>query len=109
MRVAAQPGNPPEKFYTNASEPKNVLKLKVDRKPQSLPVFVDHVQELASAQEKNIERASYFKQKSLVKKHHACNLSELTSEAALHDDPTQSTTMGATAKESGGDYTEHPK
>ena len=69
MRVAAQPGNPPEKFYTNASEPKNnVLKLKVDRKPQSLPVFVDHVQELASAPEKNIERASFFKQKSLVKK-----------------------------------------
>ena len=68
VRVAAQLGNPTEKFYINASELTNVLKLKVDRKPQSCPVFIDHVQELASAQEKNIERVSFLNQKSLVKK-----------------------------------------
>ena len=51
-------GDPPEKFYTNASECiNNVLKLKVDRKLQSLTEFVDHAQELVSVYEKNIERA----------------------------------------------------
>lgn len=32
---------------------------------------------------------------------------ELIREAALHDGRTQSTSMGATIKESGGDYTDH--
>ena len=40
VRVAAQLGNPTEKFYINASEPTNVLKLKVDRKPQSCPFLL---------------------------------------------------------------------
>ena len=35
----------------------NVLKLKVDRKSQSLTDFVDHAQELVLIYEKNIERA----------------------------------------------------
>jgi len=58
VRKAAHLGDPPEKFYTNASESiNNVLKLKVDRKSQSLMEFVDHAQELVSVYEKNIERA----------------------------------------------------
>ena len=49
VRKEAQLGDPPEKFYNNASECiNNVLKLKVDRKSQSLPEFVDHTQELVS-------------------------------------------------------------
>ena len=35
----------------------NILKLKEDRKSQSLTEFVDHAQELVSVYEKNIERA----------------------------------------------------
>ena len=55
VRVAAQLGNLPQKFFTNVSElTNNVLKLKVERKPQSLPAFVNHVQKLDSAQVKNI-------------------------------------------------------
>ena len=47
VRKEAQLGDPPEKFYTNASESiNNVLKLKVDRKPQTLMDFVGHAQEL---------------------------------------------------------------
>ena len=49
VRVAVQLGNPPEKFYTNASESmNNVLKLKTDRKMQSLTEFVNHVYDLVS-------------------------------------------------------------
>ena len=58
MRVAAQLGNPPGKFYTNASKSmNNVLKLKTDRKTQSLTEFVNHVYDLVSVYEKNMERA----------------------------------------------------
>ena len=58
VRKAAYFGDPPEMFYTNASESiNNVLKLKVDRRSQSLMKFVDHAQELVSVYEKNIERA----------------------------------------------------
>jgi len=58
VRKAAYFGDPPEMFYTNASESiNNVLKLKVDRRSQSLVEFVDHAQELVSVYEKNIERA----------------------------------------------------
>ena len=47
VRVAAQLGDPPEKFYTNASElMNNMLKLKTDRKMQSLTEFVSHVYDL---------------------------------------------------------------
>ncbi len=108
VRKAAQlEGDPPEKFYTNASEStNNILKLKVDRKPQSLPAFTDHALELASSCEKNIERAffrrgdwrfaktfshledigetwSQKQQKSLVKRilEASCSLSSLIQEA----------------------------
>ena len=58
VRIAAQLGNTPKTFYTNASESmNNILKLKVDRKPQSLPAFVDHIYELVTAYEKNLERS----------------------------------------------------
>jgi hypothetical protein len=58
VRIAARLGNPPEKFYTNASESmNNILKLKVYRKAQSLPTFVDSMYELVSSYEKNLERA----------------------------------------------------
>lgn len=60
VRIAAQLGKPPERFYTNASEStNNVLKLKVDRKPSSLPDFVSHVQEYASIHERNIQQAFF--------------------------------------------------
>ena len=60
VRKAAQLGDPPEKFYTNASEStNNVLKIKVDRKQQSLPDFVNHAKDLVGTYEKNIERAFY--------------------------------------------------
>ena len=52
VRVAAQLGSPPEKFYTNASKSMNVLKLKTDRKTQSLTEFVYHVYDLVSVYEK---------------------------------------------------------
>jgi len=58
VRKNAKLGDPPEKFFTNASESiNNVLKLKVDRKSQSLNQFVDHAQQLVTAYEKNIDRA----------------------------------------------------
>jgi len=58
VRSEAKLGEPPEKFFTNASECiNNVLKIKVDRKSQSLTQFVDHMSELASIYEKNIDRA----------------------------------------------------
>ena len=58
VRKEAQLGDPPKKFYTNASECiNNILKLKEDRKSQSLTEFVDHAQELVSVYEKYIERA----------------------------------------------------
>ena len=128
VRKAAQLGDPPEKFYTNASEStNNILKLKVDRKPQSLPAFVDHVQELASAYEKNIERAFFRrgdwrlanslsaledaseslpqkKQKSLVKKvlEASCSLSALVTEAALRGGDTQGAPTSRTQSTSMG-------
>ena len=47
IRKEALLGDPPERFYMNASECINiVLKLKVDRKSRSLIEFVDHAQEL---------------------------------------------------------------
>ena len=58
VRAAAGLGNPPEKFYTNASESiNNVLKLKTNRKKQSLTDFVDDIQELVLVYEKNMEKA----------------------------------------------------
>jgi len=52
IRILAQLGNPPNK-YTNASEStNNVLKIKTERKLQSLPAFVEHVQELVQTYEK---------------------------------------------------------
>ena len=46
VRKQAQLGNPPEKFYANASKCiNNVLKLKVDRIAQSVTQFVEHAQE----------------------------------------------------------------
>jgi len=127
VRKAAQLGDPLERFYTNASElTNNVLKLKIDRKPQSLPAFVDHARECAY--EKNIERAffrrgdwrladalssledisdswSQKKQKSLVKKilEASCSLSALITEAAaLHGGHKQGTSMASTALPSSG-------
>ena len=124
VRKAAQLGDPPERFYTNASEStNNVLKLKINRKPQSLPAFVDHARELVCAYEKNTERAffrrgdwrladalssledvsdswSQKKQKSLVKKilEASCSLSALITEAAaLHGGHKQGTSMASTA------------
>ena len=59
IRILAQLGNPPNK-YTNASEStNNVLKIKTERKPQSLPAFVEHVQELVQTYEKKLKRAFY--------------------------------------------------
>ena len=53
VRILTQLGNPPNKFYTNASESaNNVLKIKTERKLQSLPAFVEHVQELVQTYEK---------------------------------------------------------
>ena len=53
VRKDAKLGDPPEKFFTNSSESiNNVLKLKVDRKSQSLNQFVDHAQELVTIYEK---------------------------------------------------------
>ena len=58
VRVAAQLGDPPQKFYTNVSESmNNMLKLKTDRKMHSLTEFVSHVYDLVSIYEKNMERA----------------------------------------------------
>ena len=60
VRISARLGDPPSKFYTNASESaNNVLKIKIERKPQSLTNFVEHVQELIHTYEKNLERAFY--------------------------------------------------
>lgn len=105
VRAAAQLGDPPERFYTNASEStNNVLRLKVDRKPQSLPAFVDHVQELACTYESNIERAFFHRgdwclsenlthaswsqkqQTSMLKKvlEATCSLSALMTQPSLH-------------------------
>lgn len=62
VRKEALLGDSPEKFYTNASECiNNILKLKVDRKSQSLTQFVDHAQELVLIYEKNIERAFSYR------------------------------------------------
>ena len=120
VRIAAQLGNPPDRFYTNASEStNNILKLKVDRKQQSLPAFVTHVQELVSAHEKNIERAFFRRgdwrlsdafspfeavsqlrsRKKLVKKvlEASCCLTELATEASLHAPSTSAAAAGATA------------
>lgn len=56
VRLAAILGDPPERFYTNASEStNNILKQKVDRKSQTLPDFVNHLEELARAHENSIE------------------------------------------------------
>ena len=58
MRNAAQLGDPPGKFCTDASElNNNNLKLKVNRKQQSLQVFVNHAKDLVGMYEKNIEWA----------------------------------------------------
>ena len=58
VRKNAKLGDPPVKFFTYASESiNNVLKLKVDRKSQSLSDFVDHAQQLVTTYEKNIDRA----------------------------------------------------
>jgi len=58
VRNEAKLRDPPEKFFTNASESiNNVLKLKVDRKSQSLTQFVDHMSQLVSIYEKNIDSA----------------------------------------------------
>lgn len=129
VRKAAQLGVPPEKFYTNASEStNNVLKLKVDRKPQPLPAFVDHARELASSYEKNVERAFYrrgdwrladplsplddvtetWTQKqhnSLVKRvlEASCTISSLIQEASGQDGSEQSTSMAPHPESSGSE------
>lgn len=60
VRISARLGDPPSKFYTNASESaNNILKIKTERKSQSLAAFVEHVQELIQSYEKNLERAFY--------------------------------------------------
>ena len=58
VRKEAKLGDPPEKFFTNASESiNNVLKLRVDKKSHSLTQFVDHAQQLVTIYGKNIDRA----------------------------------------------------
>lgn len=65
VRVATKLEDAHKKFYTNASEStNNISKLKVNRTPQSLPSFVDHMYELVISHEKNIDRAMY-KQRTL--------------------------------------------
>lgn len=119
VRDAAQLGDPPAKFYTNASEStNNILKLKVDRKSQSLPAFVDNAQELAGTYEKNIERAfvrrgdwrladalshdesielcSQRKQNNLLKKVLDASCADLTKEVAV-DGKNESRTPVSTA------------
>ena len=62
VMLAALLGDPPERLYTNASEStNNILKEKVDRRSQSLPDFVTHLEELVRAHEKSIKQAVYRK------------------------------------------------
>ena len=47
VKSGAKLGEPPVKFYTNASESiNNVLKIKIDRTSQSLTEFLDHMEQL---------------------------------------------------------------
>ena len=58
VRVKAGLGECPPPFYTNLSESLNRhLKRKVDRKATSLVTFVDHMQELATQQKMQVEKA----------------------------------------------------